>query len=78
MNIKGGELFRHLLENIISFDFLALKVTFYISAQTEIFPKSLLSWSAISLGLDPVEKSKVSSARINISLSISISLIKVN
>ena len=33
--INGGELFRHFLEKIISFDLLALNVTFRLVAQAE-------------------------------------------
>ena len=34
--MSGGELLRHLLENIISFDLLALNVTFHFNAQSVI------------------------------------------
>ena len=55
----------------MSFDFFALNWTFHLCAQSEIFTKSLLSCAAVSAGSVPVAKSEVSSAKINISLSMS-------
>ena len=67
----GGELFRHLFEKIMSFDFLALKITFHLVAQLEIFIKSLFNCAAVSAGSVPDAKSEVSSAKISMSLSMS-------
>ena len=72
LNIRGGELFRHLLENIMSFDFLALNVTFHVSAHNEIFSRSLFNMAAVSDGSEPASIREVSSANIKISLSMSL------
>ena len=58
----------------MSLDFVALKVTFHISAHDEIFSKSLFNLDDVSAGSVPFAKSVVSSAKINISLSISLTI----
>ena len=62
-------MFSTLLENIISFVFPALKVTFQVLAQEEIFSRSLFSCWAVSLGSCPLAINEQSSAKIKISLS---------
>ena len=63
---KGGELLSNLLENIISLLFPALKVIFHVLDQVEIFAKSLLSCSTVSVGSFPLASNEQSSAKINI------------
>ena len=50
MKIIGGELFKHLLEKIISLDLLPLNVTFHFVAQFEILTRSLFSYAAVIAG----------------------------
>ena len=68
----GGELFNTLFEKIIFFVLDALKVTFHFKAQLDIFCKSLFKISAVSAGSDPDTNRDVSSAKIKISLTISV------
>ena len=70
--VKVGELFKHLLEKIISLDFLSLKVTFHLVAQAEIVKRSLFNSLAVSAGSNPDAIKDVSSAKINMWLSISL------
>ena len=63
---SGGELFRHLFENIKSLDFPALKVTFHLSAQREILSKSLFSCFVVSDGSFPEANKVQSSAKMSI------------
>ena len=72
--IKGGELWRHFLVNIISLDSFGLKVNFHLSAQLDILARSILSCRAVSAGSSPLSTRVVSSANINISLSISLKI----
>ena len=74
LKISGGELLRVLFENIMSFDFLALKVTFQMSDQADIFAKSLFNCAAVSVGSMPEANRVVSSANIRISDSISFTM----
>ena len=71
LNFSGGELFRIFFEKIISLDFPALNVTFQILFQDEIFSQSLFICAEVSDGSVPLARSVVSSAKINISLSMS-------
>ena len=67
------------LENIIFFDFLALNITFHLSAHCLILNKSLFSLLVVRSGVLSVAVSVVSSANMNISDSIFsiISFIKI-
>ena len=69
--IRGGELFKHLFEKIISLDLLPLKVTFHLVAQFEIFTRSLLICAAVIAGSGPDAMREVSSAKMRMSLSMS-------
>ena len=79
LKTKGGELLRTLFENIMSFVLEALNLTFHTFAQLEIFIKSLFNISAVSFGSFPIARSEQSSAkrRISLSISLTISLIKI-
>ena len=55
----------------MSFDFLALKITFHLEAQFDISTRSLFNCAAVSVGSVPDAKSDVSSAKISMSLSMS-------
>ena len=63
LNSNGGELFSALLEKITSLDFLGLNVTCHLSAQDDIFSKSLFKILDVSVGSIPVAKRVVSSAK---------------
>ena len=73
-NKSGGELFNTFFENIMSFDFPALNVTFQVSAQDEIFSKSLFNMAAVSAGSVPFANRVVSAANIKISLFMSLTI----
>ena len=74
LNIKGGELFRTLFVKIMSFVFDALNCTFHFAAHKEIFSRSLFRICAVSEGSNPLENRLVSSAKIKISLSMSLTI----
>ena len=64
-------MFRILLEKIIFLVLVVLNFTFHFFAQDEIFCKSLFRISEVSAGSEPETNKEVSSAKIEISLSIS-------
>ena len=68
----NGAVFKNVcFENIMSLDFLALKVTFHLSDHFLILIKSLFSLLVVNSGVLPEAAFVVSSAKINISDSIS-------
>ena len=59
LEISGCELFKQLLENSMSLDLPALKVTFNLFPQTRILSRSLFSWEDVSAGSVPFQQKSI-------------------